>query len=288
MIARRSSLLLLVLFLGGVGQAWAADCERGRALHRASWAEPDLHQRIARLRQASAVCPDPEILTDLATACLGAGDPKAAIDALIAASRLVGPAARQSEIQAELARLYLEQNQLPEAIVSIDRAIDAAGLPIPTALLELRRRIDRHPDRARLSAAQITRGLAARGTGVARGFVPQSRLDLYVLFDFNQDQPNAEGLAQVEELARALQAGASGQDYRLIGHTDAQGAADYNRRLSERRADRVRRLVEDRVPALSGRLHTAGRGESELKYPGDTEEDHRLNRRVELEAVSLP
>ena len=47
------------------------------------------------------------------------------------------------------------------------------------------------------------------------------------------------------------------------GHTDAQGSADYNRRLSQQRAQALRELlitsgVED------GRLMAAGKGSSEL------------------------
>jgi outer membrane protein OmpA-like peptidoglycan-associated protein len=121
-----------------------------------------------------------------------------------------------------------------------------------------------------------------------RGFAPQPRLDLYVLFDFDQDRPNAEGLAQVQELAKALVARAAGQRYRLIGHTDTQGGATYNQGLSERRATSVRRLVEDQTRALNGRILAAGRGESEPKHPGNDEESHRLNRRVELEALPEP
>ncbi|WP_295399480.1 OmpA family protein [uncultured Thiocystis sp.] len=122
-----------------------------------------------------------------------------------------------------------------------------------------------------------------------RGFVPHPiRLDIYVLFDFDQDQPNTDGRIQVEELAKALQSGEAGQRYRLTGHTDSKGPADYNQKLSERRADSVRSLVVSHYPALSGHILIAGRGKSELKYPDNTEEDHRLNRRVELEVIGNP
>lgn len=258
-----------------------ADCDQARALHAAAWAEPDPPRRIELLRRATAACPDPAALVDLATACLGLGDQDCAIAALDEAGRQPGAAARQPAIQAELARLYLAANRLGEASARIALALDLAGDPPPQSLLDLRRAIDSHPERTRLSAEQITRGLATRGMVVPRGFEPRP-LDLYVLFDFNEDQPNAAGLAQVEELARALAAGSAGQRYRLIGHTDVQGPAGYNQGLSERRAAAVRRLVEARAPALAGRILSEGRGESQPKYPGLDDAAHRLNRRVEL------
>ena len=293
------ALAIPVLLSSLAASASPAACPPGQVLKDQAWAEPDPHRRIDLLRQSSVACPepDPATLIDLATACLGVGDRDGAIAALEEAGRLAGVSPRQVDIQAKLARLDLEQGRLGEASAHIGLAIDLAGDPTPPRLLELRRAIDAHPGRSRLDAEQITRGLDVGSSPSLRmspdlqqprGFAPQPRLDLYVLFDFDQDRPNAEGLAQVQELAKALVARAAGQRYRLIGHTDTQGGATYKQGLSERRATSVRRLVEDQTRALNGRILAAGRGESEPKHPGNDEESHRLNRRVELEALPEP
>jgi peptidoglycan-associated lipoprotein len=68
----------------------------------------------------------------------------------------------------------------------------------------------------------------------------------------------------------------------LTGHADARGAADYNQRLSERRAAAVQRfLVELGVEAQ--RLTSEGRGEEAPAVEGSGEKAWQRNRRVEFE-----
>ncbi len=65
------------------------------------------------------------------------------------------------------------------------------------------------------------------------------------------------------------------------GHTCNIGSAQYNQRLSERRAASVRSyLAEQGIP--SNRLVARGFGLTKPKYSNATEETRRLNRRVEL------
>ena len=105
----------------------------------------------------------------------------------------------------------------------------------------------------------------------ARRLMPVSRsVQLRIQFAFDSAEIDSEGLRQLDELATAL----SKQDLRdkrvhIIGHTDSLGSADYNQRLSERRARSVQQEV-------------SGMGEREPLYPGDTDEVYRLNRRVEV------
>ncbi|WP_297529548.1 OmpA family protein [Thiohalobacter sp.] len=67
----------------------------------------------------------------------------------------------------------------------------------------------------------------------------------------------------------------------VVGHTDSVGDADYNQRLSERRARAVvDYLVSRGVPRE--RLRAEGRGEREPRASNDTEAGRQLNRRVEL------
>ncbi|QDP84671.1 OmpA family protein [Chryseobacterium sp. SNU WT5] len=76
--------------------------------------------------------------------------------------------------------------------------------------------------------------------------------------------------------------------YNVIGGTDTRGTADYNQKLSERRANNVKNyLIQN--GANSGKLNAIGRGESSLKYPECDpatkcpEWKNRANRRVYFE-----
>jgi OOP family OmpA-OmpF porin len=65
------------------------------------------------------------------------------------------------------------------------------------------------------------------------------------------------------------------------GHTDATGPEAYNKGLSQRRADSVRRYLTGKGVS-AGRLRAVGYGESNPIAPNDTRDGRALNRRVEL------
>lgn len=65
------------------------------------------------------------------------------------------------------------------------------------------------------------------------------------------------------------------------GHTDSQGADDYNLSLSQRRADSVRNyLVQQRYPA--GRIEARGMGKGSPIADNGNAEGRANNRRVEI------
>lgn len=67
----------------------------------------------------------------------------------------------------------------------------------------------------------------------------------------------------------------------VTGHTDSTGPEAYNQRLSEQRADNVRRyLVSQGI--LDGRVVASGRGERSPVASNDTEAGRSQNRRVEI------
>jgi outer membrane protein OmpA-like peptidoglycan-associated protein len=67
----------------------------------------------------------------------------------------------------------------------------------------------------------------------------------------------------------------------VAGHTDADGAADYNLKLSEMRAQAVVDvLIANGVPIASVQAH--GFGETQAIASNETTDGKALNRRVEL------
>lgn len=67
----------------------------------------------------------------------------------------------------------------------------------------------------------------------------------------------------------------------VVGHTDSTGAADYNQRLSERRADSVASYLESQ-DVLAARLVVSGAGEERPMADNATPDGRALNRRVEI------
>ena len=72
----------------------------------------------------------------------------------------------------------------------------------------------------------------------------------------------------------------------VVGHTDSEGPAGGNQRLSERRAAAVVAHLVGVEGVAPDRLRSEGRGESELKVdPELTADDKQRNRRIEWELV---
>jgi OmpA-OmpF porin, OOP family len=109
---------------------------------------------------------------------------------------------------------------------------------------------------------------------------PKPSLSLLIQFDFNSARVKPESQQALANLAKALQSQELlGSKFAIEGHTDAQGRADYNQRLSHQRADAVRDLLV--VQGVSRqRLQTAGKGSAELANATDPHAAE--NRRVRI------
>lgn len=99
-------------------------------------------------------------------------------------------------------------------------------------------------------------------------------------FDYDSDVIRPESHALIAALFEGLRAVSSG-GMEIVGHSSSEGAAEYNRELSQRRAQSV-------VAALVGlgldpaRISATGRGEDEPIASNDDEAGRSLNRRVEV------
>lgn len=102
-----------------------------------------------------------------------------------------------------------------------------------------------------------------------------------VLFAVNSEdiQEGAyDTLAKVAELIDIY----DGRKVHIVGHTDALGDAGYNKTLSERRAELVKRFFVDEFDIDEARLSTEGQGEARPIASNATQEGRRANRRVEV------
>lgn len=102
-----------------------------------------------------------------------------------------------------------------------------------------------------------------------------------ILFDTNKAVVRADARASIAAAADVL------KNYpdtyiTVEGHTDSTGSAEYNQRLSERRAQAVHDLlVQGGVPA--SRLSVKGYGATDPIADNSTPEGRQANRRVQLE-----
>lgn len=105
-----------------------------------------------------------------------------------------------------------------------------------------------------------------------------------IYFDFDQYDLRAEYNDVVARHAIQL-ADNPGATVRLEGHTDNRGSREYNIGLGERRSQTVRRMLLIQG-ASTDQIQTVSFGEERPASLGDSEEDHQLNRRVEITYVN--
>ena len=123
-------------------------------------------------------------------------------------------------------------------------------------------------------------GLAApsiRSFGVTRVALP-------IQFQFDSTDFTEVGAAAAGDLADYLRAQGDGP-ITLVGHADPSGTAEYNRRLSLRRAEAVRDFLT--AQGLSAPVSVEGRGQDDPFQPASvasltTDQLNQMHRRVEL------
>ncbi|NDY96630.1 OmpA family protein [Wenzhouxiangella limi] len=89
----------------------------------------------------------------------------------------------------------------------------------------------------------------------------------------------------LSELLGAIREGRLVGRIQVVGHTCDLGPAAYNQRLSERRAQSVVDYLRS-AGIEADEITWEGRGESEPRYPNDSEENRSRNRRVEIAFVT--
>lgn len=108
-------------------------------------------------------------------------------------------------------------------------------------------------------------------------------ISLNVLFAVNSADLTPQARRVLDELGRALtSADLSPYRFRIEGHTDTTGSADYNMILSERRAQAVRDYLVQQFGISRTRLETIGLGQTALAVPTGDNVNEPRNRRVHI------
>ncbi|MGV3588979.1 MAG: OmpA family protein [Adhaeribacter sp.] len=97
-----------------------------------------------------------------------------------------------------------------------------------------------------------------------------------------QVKPSMEGI-----LDRIVLFLADHPDFKLkiSGHTDTSGDPDFNLDLSQKRADAIKKYIMSKGKFTESRIEAWGYGSSEPLKEENTEEDRRINRRVEFKII---
>ena len=75
--------------------------------------------------------------------------------------------------------------------------------------------------------------------------LPPPSISLTIQFDFNSSKVSASSASQLDQLAKALKSeDLATLSFRIEGHTDGKGSADYNLSLSQMRADAVKKYLQ--------------------------------------------
>lgn len=105
----------------------------------------------------------------------------------------------------------------------------------------------------------------------------QMRLD--IKFGVDKSDVTSEYMGEVERAAKFLKRYAKVQAD-IEGHTDSSGSDAYNQKLSQRRADAVKKALVDHYGIAASRLTAIGHGESRPIASNATAEGREQNRRV--------
>ncbi len=102
-----------------------------------------------------------------------------------------------------------------------------------------------------------------------------------VHFEHGSSEISPESYGLLDQVALMIKANPDLERVRVEGHTDATGPEEVNQRLSQSRAESVRRYMINKGVAPQ-RLRAVGYGESKLLVEGDSPEANAKNRRVQF------
>jgi len=110
------------------------------------------------------------------------------------------------------------------------------------------------------------------------------RLTIRVNFDTAKSEIRKADVAELEKAAAFVKKYA-GSKVSVEGHTDSRGSEKYNQKLSQQRADAVKKYLVDKGEKAD-RITAVGKGEAEPVGDNKTQQGQFQNRRVEVLIIS--
>lgn len=110
-------------------------------------------------------------------------------------------------------------------------------------------------------------------------------VDIEVRFAFDSAAIPANQISDVEGLGAFMQRFPE-STVMIEGHASSIGQADYNMRLSERRAKSVADMLKNKFNIASSRITSVGYGETRPRVQGNTSAAHAANQRIEAKVTA--
>lgn len=109
-------------------------------------------------------------------------------------------------------------------------------------------------------------------------------LEENVLFNTGEATIRSDAEARLKSIAGSIKQRYDGGRVRIYGFTDAQGGAEMNKELSQKRAEAVRMWLQSNASMPADRLSIQAMGESGAVATNTTEAGKQQNRRVQIVA----
>jgi Mg-chelatase subunit ChlD len=110
-------------------------------------------------------------------------------------------------------------------------------------------------------------------------------IELNVLFDTDKFNIKTEYNEELNSFVTFMKKNKKVQ-VEISGHTDSDSDEKYNLKLSQNRADEIKKYIVSKGIEAS-RITTVGYGESKPKYPNDSPENKAMNRRIEAKIINM-
>lgn len=136
---------------------------------------------------------------------------------------------------------------------------------------------------AMVDLAPASSGPAALTPVIFGDFAPELQVNLNIEFAFDSASLQTDHTPIMNQMCAVMKLSDINL-FRIVGHTDAAGTAEYNQTLSQLRAEEVRRYLVNDCGIDSKRLEAVGLGEQFLSNRQDPKA--AANRRVEFQALS--
>ncbi|MDM8537226.1 OmpA family protein [Desulfobacterales bacterium HSG17] len=272
-------LLGIIIIITGVNNNAYAVCEKAKILYEQALDQENLGQRIGLLNESIKECRDFNAFYELARAYEADKNYKAAEEALLGAANTTDNNKALARVFARLGAIYEKMNKKTQALNCFRESYNR--FPYPKILQKMKI----------LSSLQMGQPISAEDIkkslmGLSKGFGVEPVIDIYINFETDKAELSFKGKQQADHLGSALSDTAfKNKRFMLLGHTDSRGSDEYNQKLSEKRAKSVKTYLVSNFPLTSQQIKTEGKGESQLLYPENAEEDYTLNRRVEVRVV---
>jgi outer membrane protein OmpA-like peptidoglycan-associated protein len=110
-----------------------------------------------------------------------------------------------------------------------------------------------------------------------------AKISLHVNFDTNKYTIRPADLAELQKAIQFVK-DHPGSKIQLVGYTDSRGTDAYNLKLSEKRAEAVKKYIEGEVSIAPENITAVGKGKADPIGDNKTKEGQFQNRRVEISA----